>query len=55
MRNKGEALEKGDPAKKKSKKEKKVKDLLAPKKPLTAYLLFFHSMKAEVKYFIILV
>ena len=36
--------------KKKAKKEKKVKDPLAPKKPATAYLLFFHSMKAEVKY-----
>merc|ERR1711934_900014 len=48
VRNKGEALEKGGPAKKKAKKEKKVKDPLAPKKPATAYLLFFHSMKAEV-------
>ena len=49
---KGEALVEGGPAKKKAKKEKKVKDPLAPKKPATAYLLFFHSMKAEVKYFI---
>ena len=45
----------GGPAKKKAKKEKKVKDPLAPKKPATAYFLFFHAMKSEVKYFIICV
>ena len=45
-----EVFEGGSPIKKKAKKEKKVKDPLAPKKPATAYLLFFHSMKAEVKY-----
>ena len=54
-KNEGEALEKGGPAMKKAKKEKKVNDPLVPKKPPSAYLLFFHSMKAEVKYFIILV
>merc|ERR1719222_1642880 len=47
-KNEGEALKKGGPAMKKAKKEKKVKDPLVPKKPPSAYLLFFHSMKAEV-------
>ena len=55
MKDKGEALEEECPAKKKTKKEKKVKDPLEPKKPACAYLLFFHSMKGEVNYFIILV
>ena len=54
MKAKGEALEDECPAKK-TKKEKKVKDPLEPKKPACAYLLFFHSMKGEVNYFIILV
>ena len=46
----GEGLDQneGGPAKKKAKKEKRVKDPLAPKRPACAYLLFFHSMKAEV-------
>jgi len=46
----GQGLEQdeGGPAKKKAKKEKRVKDPLAPKRPACAYLLFFHSMKAEV-------
>jgi len=47
-KNEGEALETGGPAMKKAKKEKKDKDPLVPKKPPSAYLLFFHSMKAEV-------
>ena len=55
MKVEGEALVEGGPAKKKAKKEKKVKDPLAPKKPASAYFLFFHAMKAEVKYFIICV
>ena len=53
MKAEGEALEEGGPAKKKAKKEKKVKDPLAPKKPASVYFLFFHSIKAEVKSFII--
>jgi len=36
------------PVKKKAKKEKKTKDPLAPKKPVGAFMLFFHSMKAGV-------
>merc|ERR1719462_926587 len=36
------------PAKKKAKKEKKIRDPLAPKKPVSAFMLFFHSMKAGV-------
>ena len=55
MKDKGEALEEECPAKKKTKKEKKVKDPLEPKKPACAYFLFFHSMKEEVNYLIILV
>ena len=55
MKAKGEAPEDGCSAKKKIKKEKKVKDPLAPKKPACAYLLFFHCMKGEVNYFITLV
>ena len=54
VKDKGEALEEECPAKKKTKKEKKVKDPLEPKKPACAYLLFFHCMKGEVNYFIIL-
>ena len=37
------------PAKKKAKKEKKIKDPLAPKKPVCAFMLFFHSIKAGVR------
>ena len=37
------------PAKKKAKKEKKTKDPLAPKKPVSAFMLFLHSMKAGVR------
>ena len=37
------------PVKKKAKKEKKTKDPLAPKKPVGAFMLFFHSMKAGVR------
>ena len=37
------------PAKKKAKKEKKTNDTLAPKKPACAFMLFFHSLKAEVR------
>ena len=46
--------EEGGPAKKKAKKEKRVKDPLAPKRPACANLLFFHSMKAEVTFIHIL-
>ena len=37
------------PAKKKARKEKKSKDPLASKKPVCAFMLFFHSIKAGVR------
>ena len=48
VREKGEGRDQGGPSKKKARKEKKVKDPLAPKKPASAYFMFMHSMKKEV-------
>ena len=45
VREKGEGRDQGGPSKKKARKEKKVKDPLAPKKPASAYFMFMHSMK----------
>ena len=48
VRENGEGRDQGGPSKKKARKEKKVKDPLAPKKPASAYFIFMHSMKKEV-------
>ena len=40
VREKGEGRDQGGPSKKKARKEKKVKDPLAPKKPASAYFMF---------------